>query len=94
MVEDGRNGWGREAPQQVPSWDPELAQLITWFQSVTLPQEPFELIPGVTVTEPALAYAALRASIAIGPDGARARSGALREELRQLRAVWERRRNG
>jgi hypothetical protein len=87
-VDEWQNGNGRE-PADEPRWEPEVAHLITWFQSVTLPAEPFELSLGVRVVDPALAYAALRASIAAGPKGARAQSGALADDLRHLQAVWE-----
>ncbi len=90
MFDEGRNGKGVGEAEPSPGWDPELAQLVTWFQSVNLPQEPLDLSPGIRVVEPELAYTAIRAGIAVGPQGARAQSGALREELRRLRAAWER----
>ncbi len=65
-------------------WDTETLALIKWFYGTHPPTEPFELSRGVTVIRPALWWTAMRRDIAAGPNGPRARYGALQSDLRQL----------
>ena len=69
------------------TWDAEAVELVTWFQNAgdSLPVEPFDLCSGCSVVDPAQFYAALRAEIATGPTGPRARLGTLQGDLRRLR---------
>jgi hypothetical protein len=77
----------------------ELTELADWFTATAdrLPQEPFGLVPwrrsgwAVWVVNPARFYAALRTDLAAGPSSARARTGALAEDMRRLRALAEQR---
>jgi hypothetical protein len=66
------------------SWDEQTSGLIDWFLSASLPATPFRLRTGVEVTNPQKFYASLRNDIEQGVDGARARSGALQEDLECL----------
>jgi hypothetical protein len=66
----------------------DLSTLIAWFQTAQLPTEPFDLFPWRHVVNPARFYQALRDDISIGPHGARARTGALQEDLARLRQLF------
>ncbi len=70
--------------QAMYSWDEQTAQLIDWFHTAALPVEPFRLRSGVEVADPAKLYASLRSDIEHGVQGARARTGALQEDLEGL----------
>ena len=74
------------------TWNAEAAVLVTWFQNAgdCLPVEPFDLCSGCRVIEPAQFYASLRAEIATGPTGPRARLGTLQVDLRRLRDIVQR----
>ena len=65
-------------------WDAEMLALIRWFLTTPSPTEPFELCKGVTVIKPALWWTATRRDIAAGPNGPRARYGALQQDLQRL----------
>lgn len=66
-------------------WDTETARRIAWLREAALPMDrPFRLMPGVTVFDPALFFAALFFDIAEGPKGSRARYGALHADLRRI----------
>jgi hypothetical protein len=69
----------------VPSWPPDTADLIAWFQAHRdkLPQKPFRLAAWVAVDKPARLYQSLERDISDGPQGARARG--LVADLRLLR---------
>ncbi len=67
-----------------PSWDSETAALVEWFERTPAPAQPFRLAPGVFVARPAHFWEALRRDIAAGPNGPRARYGALQSDLRRL----------
>ncbi len=71
-------------------WDAEMLTLIRWFLGTQPPTEPFELSKGVTVIRPALWWTATRRDIAAGPNGPRARYGALQQDLRRLAALMKR----
>ncbi len=66
------------------SWDEQTAALIDWFEDADLPTVPFRLRSGVEVTDPNQFYASLRNDIRQGVQGARARTGALQEDLEGL----------
>jgi hypothetical protein len=66
------------------SWDEQTAGLIDWFLSASLPVKPFRLRSGVEVTEPVRFYISLKEDIEQGVKGARARTGALQEDLECL----------
>ena len=68
-------------------WDAEMLTLIRWFLRTHPPTTPFELSKGVVVLKPALWWTAMRRDIAAGPNGPRARYGALQEDLRRLAAL-------
>ena len=65
-------------------WDAETAELIKWFSGTEPPAEPFEFPKGIVIIRPALWWTALRRDIAAGPNGPRARYGALQQDLRRL----------
>ncbi len=65
-------------------WDAEMLTLIRWFLGTRPPAGPFELCRGVTVLKPALWWTATRRDIAAGPNGPRARYGALQQDLQRL----------
>ena len=66
------------------SWDEETSVLIAWFLETRLPEEPFRLRSGVEVAKPGKFFEVLKNDIAQGVEGARARTGALQEDLRCL----------
>ncbi len=68
-------------------WDAEMLTLIRWFLRTHPPVEPFELCRGVTILRPALWWTATRRDVAAGPNGPRARYGALQSDLRKLAAL-------
>ncbi len=70
-------------------WDDEMLTFIRWFLGTHPPTEPFELSKGITVIRPALWWTATRRDIAAGPSGPRARTGALREDLLKLAALFK-----
>lgn len=69
--------------EQSAGWDAETARLIAWFVEARPPARPFELMPGVTVMQPARWWTSIHADIAEGPRGPRARWGALQANLRR-----------
>ncbi len=68
-------------------WDAEMLTLIRWFLGTHPPTEPFELSKAVVVAQPKLWWVAIRRDIAAGPNGPRARYGALQQDLRRLAAL-------
>ena len=66
------------------AWDEETSVLVDWFLETDLPEEPFRLRRGVEVAHPTKFYEVLKNDIAQGVEGARARTGALQEDLRCL----------
>ena len=75
-------------------WDAETAALIAWFRAGTPPSEPFVLRrnsmghPFVTVLNPARYWQAVGADIEAGPEGPRARYGALQGDLSRLHQLF------
>ncbi len=71
-------------------WDAEMLTIIRWFLGTHPPTEPFELSRGVTIIRPALWWTATRRDIGAGPNGPRARTGGLQQDLRRLAALMKR----
>ena len=69
-------------------WGAETAALVAWFLGTPPPPAPFELYRGVTVLRPDRFWESLKGDIAGGPAVARARSGALRKDLRRLTELF------
>ena len=67
-------------------WDAETLRLIEWFRSVTPPTEPFDLCRGVVILDPVRWWRSIEGDIASGPNGPRARYGAVQGDLRRLHA--------
>ncbi len=74
-------------PPRELAWDEETARLIEWFMRTPPPARPFELFRGVTVARPDIWWTALMRDIAEGPNGPRARYGAVQADLRRLAAA-------
>ncbi len=74
--------------QASSGWDAETAPLIAWFLRTPPPPKPFDLHQGVTVLRPDRFWDYLKGDIAGGPAVARARSGALRKDLRRLTELF------
>jgi hypothetical protein len=81
---------GTPPPPAPPTWSQDMADLIAWFRSAVgrLPQEPFPLSPCAMVNDPARFFVALDLDMTAGPTGARARTGALHQDLRRLRQLF------
>ena len=62
----------------------ELAPVVEWFLASTPPSEPFQLMPGVTIMDPALWWESLRDDVAAGPRVRRDRYGAVKSDLTRL----------
>jgi len=79
-----------EPPRQ---WAQDVEAWITFleFGGDQLPKSSFHLRPGERVTDPQRFYERLKAEIAVGPGGPRAR-GALQADLRRLQELFGRRR--
>jgi hypothetical protein len=73
-------------------WDTADAALIEWFQRCRsrLPQSPFALWPWARVSDMHRFLGSLDVDIAAGPGGARARLGALQNDLRRLEELFSR----
>ena len=82
---------GCEAPTSVDiqGWDAEARRLIDWFSTTTPPAEPFELCQGVTILDPARWWRSIEGDIGCGPNGPRARYGAVQGDLRRLYALMK-----
>ena len=78
----------RSAPT-ADGWDRETQRLIDWFLTTSPPAEPFELCRGVTVLDPARWWRSIEGDIASGPNGPRARYGAVQGDLRRLHALMK-----
>ena len=69
-------------------WDTETARIVEWFLATPPPAKPFDLFPHVRVIHPARWWRHLKADIATGPQGPRARYGALQKDLRRLAELF------
>ncbi len=74
-------------PDSQPDWDSEVRQLIDWFLTTGAPAKPFELCRGVTILDPARWWRSIEGDIEAGPNGPRARYGAVQGDLRRLYAL-------
>ncbi len=63
-----------------PEWG-DLAPIVEWFLSAKPPGAPFKLKQGITISNPQRWWADIIADIAAGPEGPRARYGALQDDL-------------
>ena len=59
----------------------DLGSIMAWFRSATPPAEPFLLKQGITISNPQRWWADIIADIGDGPEGPRARYGALQDDL-------------
>ena len=75
-------------------WDAATEAIIRWFGSTKLPINPFNLCACVRVTNPAKFYSSLREDIGSGPDGPRARTGALQKDLTRVYARFANAKDG
>jgi hypothetical protein len=69
------------------AWDDETARRIAWLETVPTPVKPFRLDGHRKVTDSAPFMAGLRREVEVGPDGPRARPGALQDDLAKFEAV-------
>lgn len=85
-----RQGIAKEFPEPavVNDWPEDIEELIEWFISASLPQEPFSPSDYECVLDPVKYYAVLRREIAAGPKHPRAR--VLPGDLQRLRDYCER----
>lgn len=65
-------------------WDEETLRNIEKLGKLKIPEEGFELWSGITVVDTKKFLAALKLDIEQGPNGIRARFGAVQKELRRL----------
>lgn len=71
-------------------WDPDEKNLIAWFaECKNLPHSPYELKAAVTIIDSQKFYDSLRMDIQSGPNSARARYGALQQDLQCLKKITE-----
>ncbi len=61
--------------------------MIEMFSTKTPPPKPFELCQGVTILDPARWWRSIEGDIGCGPNGPRARYGAVQGDLGKLYAV-------
>ena len=59
----------------------DLAPIVEWFLGSTPPAEPFILKPAVRITNPRRWWRDIATDVAAGPQGPRARYGALQDDL-------------
>ena len=71
----------------LPSGWGDASALVEWFLTTEPPSQSLELCKGVVIANPALWWAALMRDIAEGPNGPRARYGAMQADLRRLAAA-------
>jgi len=72
-------------------WDDEARELIRWFDHNRhrLPRSSFWFWPqSHRVSDPDRFFSSLAADIASGPNGVRARNGAIQDDLRRLRELF------
>jgi len=66
------------------AWPAEMKTLLEWFSMSPAKEAPFQLSAHVRVLNAELFYDTLRRDIERGPRGPRARTGALRDDLKYL----------
>ncbi len=69
-----------ETSEAVAVWG-DLAPIVKWFLSADPPAEPFILKPAIRITNPARWWRDIALDIAAGPEGPRARYGALQDDV-------------
>jgi hypothetical protein len=74
-----------------PGWNSESEPLIGWYRAhrSRFPKTPFMMAPWARVTEPDRFFAMLDFDVSRGPLGPRGRRGALQEDLRRLRELFD-----
>lgn len=72
------------------AWDSGAQSLIGWYRAhrSRLPKTPFKMGPGVQVSGIGF-FAAIDRDVAAGPLGPRAKNGALQDDLRRLRELFD-----
>jgi hypothetical protein len=92
-----RPGCGEPVSEGAPEcpllagWPSEASSLIRWFSETgqhLIPDGPFQLCLGITVTNPGQFREALLFDISLGPDFITNRNGKLEEDLRMLKAKF------
>ncbi len=74
------------SPEPFEAWrNTEAFDPVTWFLNAELPQEPFSLSLWEFICNPKKYYDFLKLDIAFGPEGPRARTGALQNDLKRLK---------
>ena len=69
-----------------PVWDAETLRLIAWFKMATPPTGPLKLCRAVTILDAARWWRDIESDIGCGPNGPRARYGAVQGDLKKLHA--------
>ncbi len=70
-----------ERASRVASQWGDLEPIVEWFLGATPPAEPFKLKQGITITNPQHWWHDITLEIAAGPEGPRARYGALQDDV-------------
>ncbi len=70
-----------ERASRVASQWGDLAPIVEWILSADPPAEPFILKPAIRITNPERWWRDIAADIAAGPEGPRARHGALQDDV-------------
>lgn len=72
------------------TWTAEEAELINWFLASldTMPTDTFRLYSGVNVVNPSKFFTVLERDCKVGPNGPRARTGAITSDLKKLRDLF------
>ena len=73
-----------ERASRVASQWGDLAPIVKWFLNAEPPTAPIKLKQGITISNPQRWWADIAADIAAGPEGPRARYGALQDDLWRL----------
>ena len=77
-------------PDNKPEWDSETRRLVDWFLTTAPAAEPFELCRGVTIRGPERWWRSIEGDIGCGPNGPRARYGAVQGDLQKLFGLFGR----
>ena len=70
-----------------PGWGDATAA-VEWFNGWSPPSGAFQLKPGITILDPQRWRQSIAADIRAGPNGPRARYGALQDDLRRLHDLF------
>lgn len=74
-------------------WAEPMEDLVKWFPNAHFAQESFYLSESEHILNPEKYYTALKRGIEAGPNGPRARTGALQDDLQRLKTYCERRKS-